>query len=376
MRDSLRPVAIGLLCILALALAAATLTTPVELGDAGFGEGTPDRTADGDRDAGDAEPVDPPLDVEPGEGIALEYCVEPLAEYPIGLLLFLGLFGAAAVLRVRYGTVAAVGLVLVGVWPIVFGSLFLTMGCEGSMPMGEAFAGASDVSPPGSESVGDGGDGDERAVTAPSVAVAAFLVLAILGVLAAMFARNTDEEGGSTEEQAPDSERRTEIGEVAGEAADRIEDEGDDLENEVYRAWAEMTDALEVRRPETSTTTEFADAAIDAGLAREDVQELTRLFEEVRYGTADATPERERRAVDALRSIERQYADDEPTGGGDVLDGDAVDDPSEGGGGIDNYSDEDDPDDEDDQGDPTADSADDHERDGDGLDGPEGSDDA
>ncbi len=99
------------------------------------------------------------------------------------------------------------------------------------------------------------------------------------------------------------------IARTAGRAADRIEADAA-LDNEVYRAWQEMTDLLDVPDPETSTPREFAAAAVTAGMDREDVHELTVLFEEVRYGAEDPTSEREERAVAALRRIESYAHED------------------------------------------------------------------
>ncbi len=96
------------------------------------------------------------------------------------------------------------------------------------------------------------------------------------------------------------------LGSIAGAAADRIENSSE-AENEVYRAWAAMVDHLAVDRPEATTPGEFADAAVDAGMAREDVTALTELFEEVRYGERDPGARAEL-AVDTLRRIEERYA--------------------------------------------------------------------
>ncbi|MFT4958108.1 MAG: hypothetical protein ACI9PP_002168, partial [Halobacteriales archaeon] len=95
---------------------------------------------------------------------------------------------------------------------------------------------------------------------------------------------------------------------AAGRAADRLET-GDEFENDVYRAWAEMTTELEVEHPSSSTPSEFAMAAVDAGMDRNDVDRLTELFEEVRYGGFDPTPEREGEAIETLRRIETEYAE-------------------------------------------------------------------
>ncbi|MFT4891934.1 MAG: hypothetical protein ACI9YT_002871, partial [Halobacteriales archaeon] len=62
--------------------------------------------------------------------------------------------------------------------------------------------------------------------------------------------------------------------------------------------------------PQSSTPGEFATEAIDAGMAPEDVNRLTELFEAVRYGGREPTEKRERTAIETLRRIEDQYADD------------------------------------------------------------------
>lgn len=107
-------------------------------------------------------------------------------------------------------------------------------------------------------------------------------------------------------EEPTDDVAVEQVGEAAGRAADRLDAADVDVDNEVYRAWREMTDHLDIRRPQSSTPGEFAAAAVDAGLDRGDVTELTRLFEEVRYGDRDPT-ERADRAVAILRRIEDAY---------------------------------------------------------------------
>ncbi|MFC6961587.1 DUF4129 domain-containing protein [Halocatena marina] len=44
-------------------------------------------------------------------------------------------------------------------------------------------------------------------------------------------------------------------------------------------------------------------------MARDDVEELTTLFEATRYGNVDVSEEREQRALAALRRIEREYTE-------------------------------------------------------------------
>ncbi|MFB6296856.1 MAG: DUF4129 domain-containing protein [Halobacteriales archaeon] len=114
-----------------------------------------------------------------------------------------------------------------------------------------------------------------------------------------------EEPGEASEGGEPGS-----IGRAAGEAADRIDADAA-VDNEIYRAWVEMTDLLDVEHPDTSTPEDFADAAVDAGMRPADVEELTDLFRTVRYGPEGATPGREQRAVEALRRIESTYAPEE-----------------------------------------------------------------
>ena len=70
--------------------------------------------------------------------------------------------------------------------------------------------------------------------------------------------------------------------------------------NEVYRAWAAFTSRLDGSDESPATV---ADRAVDAGLPEPAVADLTRTFRAVRYGGVEATPERERRAREALDRI-------------------------------------------------------------------------
>jgi hypothetical protein len=116
------------------------------------------------------------------------------------------------------------------------------------------------------------------------------------------------------EQEAVEPDDSTAVAEAAGRAADELAKTT--LSNAVFRAWQEMTDALDVDDPGTMTPAEFEEIAVEAGLDREDVATLTDLFREVRYGDAPATAEREERARTALRHIEETYTgrDDEGDG--------------------------------------------------------------
>lgn len=145
----------------------------------------------------------------------------------------------------------------------------------------------------------------------PSLALAAMVVLGVVGAAAAFVSFGNDDLAPATADgEEPSDADVTAVARVAGEAADRIA-AGTDVENEVYRAWETMTDHLDVEDPATSTPGEFAAAAADAGMDPDDVAALTRLFEETRYGGYEVTDDRSDRALAALRAVEAAYADEE-----------------------------------------------------------------
>jgi hypothetical protein len=183
-------------------------------------------------------------------------------------------------------------------------------------------ANSSSVLPSGGGG-GGFGEGAGRRVSAPTAVLGIVLVVALLGSFLLLLVSTGDEEADASDVDDPVEEPTppdvAALGRAAGAAADRIEDDAD-VDNEVYRAWAAMTRHLDVPNPRTSTPAEFAAAAVDAGMTREDVTELTDLFETVRYGGEAPTEDREARAVAALRRIEAAYADadadDDATGRG------------------------------------------------------------
>jgi len=318
MRENLRPVAIALLCVLAIGLAAATLGSPVDPGSDGGGE--PSEVTDTNQEReGPGEINDLPevnsTSQSDGSGNRWEYCYEPLEGQPLMALLVVFTLGIGAVVGAVTTKERGAAAVLVAFWPGLIALLLLTSGCERELPSQEE--GVELMARAANETQEAGGE-TARQLTTPTSLIAILLVVAMIGVVAAVYFRNPDEEDEPPMPEDPtmdDEQRQAAIGTAAGDAADRIEEDAA-LENEVYRAWAEMAEPLPVDSPETSSPAEFAEAAIDSGIAPDDVRELTDLFEEVRYGTAAATEERERRAVDALRRIERTYADSDVGDGG------------------------------------------------------------
>lgn len=279
--------------ILAIGLAAATLTSSVSP-EHGVGGGSPG-SGDGDADGIGGSP--PVADDRPVDFVDVPFASE--------LLLFLVVLAAIvlvgyAVLHWREAVALILGLAVVtGIVLLLVDHLSQRSTSEESMTGGLL---------PG-EGGGTGGMGGGGS---PSVALLVALVLG-LGVLvaAALAVSSSNRSTSTTSDELVDPSETTRIGRAAGRAADRIE-AGNDVDNDVYRAWEEMTELLDVSDPETTTPGEFSSVAIETGMDPEHVGELTRLFEDVRYGGYTPTDERERRAIRVFRQIERTHAPERP----------------------------------------------------------------
>jgi hypothetical protein len=289
-------VILGVVALVVVGLAAATLSTT-----------TADVGGDPGAGGGDGTGAPPPGQLPLGTHVF---------EYAFLGLLFL-LTAGAVVAALRY-PVSAIkeslrAVVALGVLT-VFGMLFFASGFAGGGPE------PAETTPRTNESASGAGSGDgEGAGTAAEEAVDALsddpelLLLAGLGLLtlavvgAAVLAGESEQPDESFAASDPaDGNTLRAIGRVAGEAADRLAASAA-VDNEVFRAWKRMTDLLDVDDPDARTPGEFRRAAVEAGMAPGDVDELTDLFEAVRYGARDVTDDREQRAVDALRRIESTY---------------------------------------------------------------------
>jgi len=186
----------------------------------------------------------------------------------------------------------------------------LIQGATGGLPSG--FGGSEDQS---------SGSAERSPETSLLDGPAAVLgVVAVAVVAAALTLRRASGSVDETAESAGEgADAHTEAAAAAaGRAADAVEAaDGDesDLSNAVYRAWYEMTAALDVADPETATPGEFADAARAAGLDPDAVADLTAVFEAVRYGD-EPVADHEERALAALRQIERDADIDAGADGG------------------------------------------------------------
>ncbi|MFB6151122.1 MAG: DUF4129 domain-containing protein [Haloarculaceae archaeon] len=323
-----RTVAIAALCLAVIAFGAATLdsTTSAETGfgfggsgpgDRPGGQRTPQPTASGDS-ATDGSLVDLNL-----SGGVPAPCYPGLAETWVQIALLLGLLGLFALVRWYDDAVTGIGVVFLVGYPGFFLYLLLTSCANPSQTgLGINFS-MSELSKSGRPIQRGGGlfSGDPS-VTSPTLLSQLLLiaVVGLLGVVAILVLTGDHEQidlgddDEVTEEEVGEAEGATDVaavGAAAGRAADRLERDGA-FENEVFRAWAEMTEHLSVEHPESSTPAEFASAAVGAGMDAGDVDRLTDLFEAVRYGGAEPTDEREAAAVETLRRIESAYAGDEP----------------------------------------------------------------
>lgn len=288
--------------IVAIAFAAATIDNPIEPGgDGGIG---------GEGEGSGTQPTEGPVE-EPISSVEVPAFLEYLVLLALVIVAVLLAWYLINHRRRAVKLIATVLLVVLVALAAVYGISALDPEFGEPEPPDRNPAGEENESPgdPGT------GEGDATVDTNPisSVLLAIGAVAAIFIGALALSRRDTDSPAPEgTVDDEDDQEEAAAVGAAAGRAAERIEaGGGEDIDNEVYRAWQEMIRLLEVERPETSTPGEFADAAIEAGIDREDVTDLTRLFEDVRYGHRETTEVEERRAVGILRRIESEYGGEE-----------------------------------------------------------------
>lgn len=290
-------VVVVVLSVAGLAIAAATVSTP---SSSAPGTGLGDDP--GDSGEGESEQPLPAADSSENEELLVL----------LGVLAFLASMVVALFIFVRAFTPRRAVIVVLVIAVIGLASILTVSLLMDTVPTP---GGGGPPAPDGSERDGAGEGGrtptespQQRTDVPPSVLGAFGLAMLVLVGAIYRYSGSDSDIGVEAEvDESKESSSAQAVGEAAGRAADRL-DADTDLENAIYRAWREMADALDVRNPRTTTPEEFADVAVDAGMSREDVRELTRLFEEVRYGDAEPTREREQRAQDALRRIQQAYA--------------------------------------------------------------------
>jgi len=308
-QEALRFVVIGLVAMAAIAVGAATITATVDTGATGGGQGPVEDPNEQQQNRGGGGSGDGPGGGDGlnrsgsssgGEQVQFTTCVEPLTTWYGGL----AYFGAAAMLvfliKRRYSFGAAF-LGLYALAPPVLLAYFLGTDCA---TVGGPGLGNGTVS-----SAANASSSPVASVDVPPAAILGVFGVVLVATAAVLFRASGDQGITTMEEEAADEGEGADVmdlAQAAGRAADRLEEHNADVDNEVYRAWWEMTSMLDVPNPDSATPGEFAEAAVDVGLGEEDVGELTRLFEEVRYGKRDADS-REDLAIDVFRNIEAEY---------------------------------------------------------------------
>ena len=285
-RRTAESVLLAVLAVVALAAAAATLPSADPSGGGG-GDGSWSTTrGDGD-DVARPTPA-PNVGAGPDLSFLRPVVVALVVVGLLGLLVYLARYRREG-FQLLVGLVAVVTVVAVVFWLVPF---------EYQPPPGGYGFGGLPLDQP------TGGDGEGSPTPPPILLLAVVAVVAIGATLLRLRWSRTDDDGSS--EDPSTAEEVAALGRAAGRAADRIES-ADELDNEVFRAWREMTALLDVDRPASTSPGEFAAAATRAGMDRDDVDELTRLFEDVRYGEDEPTEVNERRALSILRRVEETY---------------------------------------------------------------------
>jgi preprotein translocase subunit SecG len=263
--------------------------------------------------SGPADQTNTPVDRSGRDRECVEGSERPLLWFGV----VVGLTGIVGAVYWKRGQMEAISIAMILLVLLFFVYSLFGVCYTGGIPEPENRSGAeeinetrTDFAPGGSG--GGAGEGDQaRDLPLALVAIVAVVAVAAVGAVLVTRGKSDDDDPFDSLEEPDEAVEDglvdvDEFAAAAGRAADRIED-GDDVDNEIYRAWVEMTEHLDVDHPESSTPGEFAAAAVDAGIDRDDVVELTELFERVRYGHTAATSDREARALDALRRIESQY---------------------------------------------------------------------
>lgn len=312
-RDTAFNLGVAVLAIVALGTAAATLDTAVVLGGgdggSGFGSGTTEDQSGGGSGSGPLLPGEFTGEIEP---VCFPVLREPLVLTGIGLTFAGGVSLLYLHVREPLSTaiVSAVAALPVGVVWFLFAFCgepidSLSNPSEAGIPVA---AGATNETRIPLFGGGGSGEASGTVLSAPSAVVFVLIGVALVGVVTVLLAGRGDDASGSNAHNSaskadPDVAA---IAQTAGRAADRIAADIA-VDNEVYRAWAAMTDALDLESPETTTPAAFERAAVEAGMEPDDVAELRRLFEEVRYGGEKPSEAYEQRAIAALRRVEDEY---------------------------------------------------------------------
>lgn len=294
----LRAVIVLVLAVTAIAAAGAT----IDGGSAGGGSpgvGSGSGTGIGDGEEGGIVPV-PESAGSIGGGDWFGYLLG--ATYAAAFLLLLALVVRSAYRRnlrqlLKAAGLAAAVVVLAIVTGIgfqqiseVFSELFGTSGNPGGLG--------------GEGGVGLGGADSGGGVDFPLTALVALFGVALVGALVlAYLGRGRGSEGtpapGAAADSPPDPESPSSS---TAEPSSTVRTADVPADNDVYEAWLALAEAADADPARDSPAT-VAERAVAAGVDEGVVDDVTALFEEVRYGGRPVTSERERRAASAAERI-------------------------------------------------------------------------
>lgn len=285
----------AIVAILTIAVVASVLPNVIESG----GSGGISDVGNGQSNA--SSPAPPPT--EPTSELPLQIIMAVLLALFVVGTIWMVLYDRRELLRFLKRMAVAtvvVGILVLAVTTIMdqpgFGPMENSTGTENGTGSGEPGLPGGDQSETASE--------ETNLVTLNNVLLLAIVLGGLVGV-GYILRRYRNRSEGDAGQTLPEATPGDEVAIVAGATADRIQsDDEAAVENEVYRAWKRMTELLDVAEPATSTPGEFAAAAIDAGFEPAAVDELTSLFETVRYGPTTASDLEAERAVAILRRLE------------------------------------------------------------------------
>ena len=296
----LPPVVIGFLCILGVGMAAATLDTAHQYGSSGGSSliQPPDQTqqySQGAKQAGTG--AGGTGSARHSSSVKISTCNRFVASTPGTLLVVLGFLLIVGLIYYRFNgsTALLAGWTIVPPIALVY---FLVTNCA---------SGSSGAGSGGVASIVNANQTPLTSVNVPPWMLGGVIGIVLVGAVVVLYRSIGGDEVVTFEADEPDEPELDRFAAAAGRAADRIEEHNADVDNAVYRAWVEMVGLLDVERPETYSSGEFAEEAIGLGMGRDDVEALTQLFNEVRYGGMDAEARGEE-AISILRNIESQYS--------------------------------------------------------------------
>ena len=308
-REKMLPILAGVMSLMLIAFAASTIATPLVLTGDGpeqewEREDTPTEMVDGED--GNMSGIDQIGGTADSQVVDFTTCIEPLDTGPGTAAYFAGMLGLFYLIYRRWGSGVAL-LSGYGLAPFLTMFYFMLTACiDGSPGGGES---GEDQQ---SSMIGDLAGSTVAPPESSPLIIAAIMGLIFVGLAVLVWSSlGEGEEDLLVDDDEDGPLDMEEFAAAAREAADRLESANADVDNEVYRAWSQMTTLLNVDNPSTSTPREFAGAAISGGIAPKYANELTELFEEVRYGHRDPEGEREERAIEIFRAIEQEYGSED-----------------------------------------------------------------